>query len=50
MNVKNGGITSFSSMLGGADRFEHDIKQEVKQKGIKFQIEAFVIPKKAVLS
>jgi hypothetical protein len=33
-----GKITSFSSMLDKVDRFEENIKQEVKKQGLKVTI------------
>jgi hypothetical protein len=44
VNVKQGGVVSYSSMLDGVERFGHGIKEEMKAKGIKVQIEEFFIP------
>ncbi len=43
VHATHGGVVSYSSMLDGADRFEHGIKQELKSKGIKVKIEEFTI-------
>ena len=49
VGIKNGGVISYSSMLDGAERFGYGIKEEVKKKGMKVQIEEFQIPKQAIL-
>lgn len=38
VNARNGGIVAYSSILEGADRYEHGIKEEVKKKGLKVVI------------
>lgn len=40
-----GGVVSYSAMLDGADRFESEINQELKKKGMKVKIEEFTVGK-----
>ena len=40
---------AFSSILEGADRYEHGIKEEVRKKGLKVVIEDWAVAKSGEL-